>query len=39
MLAAAVEVAADVFDGNGVGVVDSDLLGTCEDEVLGDFHS
>jgi hypothetical protein len=39
MFSAAVEVAADVLDGDGAGVVDGDLFGAGEDEILGDFDS
>lgn len=39
MFVPAVEVASDVFDGDGVRVVDSDLLGSGQDEVLGDLYS
>jgi hypothetical protein len=35
----AVEVAAEVLHGDSGGVVDGDLLGTGEDEVLGDLDS
>jgi hypothetical protein len=35
----AVEVASDVFDGDGVRVVDGDLFGSGQDEVLGDLDS
>lgn len=39
VLAAAVEVAAHVLHGDGVGVEDGDLLGPGQDEVLGDLDS
>lgn len=35
----AVEVAADVFDCDGVWVIDGDLFGSGQDEVLGDLDS
>ena len=39
VLSADVEVAAEVGCGDEGGVVERDLLGSCEDEVLGDFNS
>ena len=39
VLRPAVEVSADVLHGHRVRVVDSDLLGAGEDEVLGDFDA
>lgn len=39
VLGAAVEVAAEVLDGDGAGIVDGDLFGAGEDQILGDLDS
>lgn len=39
VLLADVEVAAKIGCGDEGGVVEGDLLGSCEDEVLGNFNS
>lgn len=39
MLVPAVEVPADVLNGDGVGIIDGDLFGPSKDEILGNLDS
>jgi len=39
MLGATVEIATDVLNGHEGGVVDGDLLGSCQDEVFSDLDA
>ena len=39
VIEAAVEVPAHILNGDGVGVVDGDLLGPSEDQILGNLDS
>lgn len=39
MLFLGVEISADVVDGNKVGVVEGNLFGTGEDQVLGNLDT